>query len=463
MVNKRQDIDSFFKENLSEFELSQKKGNWELMRHLLNEQERKKKNRKLLLFIFSLLIILLSGLMIFRSDKKIDEKTHIRLETSHTGGGTIDPSHTAGGTSDNLLNKEKDIPKDVPSIKKEIRKVENNIAHQTKSTRITNNNIQNAMINHEVNHSDVAKNPELQHPPIINSELNLTSSPSDNSVNDSGKIDAEKSAISESRTSSDPQPGDPVNANLNERDTANHIPISSDLAILQPMNYDSIIDIAKNEEAVNSSIAEEATSDETQFRNFNFYAGLNIYNTGNAFATKQNLAPLVVLEYMHPLNSDLTIGVGGWYSLQSGYLLNDTITQETYFFDRMVSQQSIQIHHLHKLYFPLSLYYQLIKNHSVFGALQVSYLLNTVGNYNEINTTSGHTIESQKNNVKGYMDGIKSTNIALSVGYKYRISKRFDVSTRFTRELTGPYVKDYFYGVNSKPSWSSQTILIVKF
>lgn len=151
------------------------------------------------------------------------------------------------------------------------------------------------------------------------------------------------------------------------------------------------------------------------------------------------------------------------YSLQGGYNLNDTVRQESYFLDKNVSQQSIQIYRLHKLYFPLTLYYTLAKRHSVLCAIQASYLVNTNGNYSEINTISGVTTGSQKNNVKGYMDGIKSTNISLSLGYKFSLSKRFGLSARFTRELTGSYSKEFFYGVNTKPTSSLQAFLLVKF
>ena len=66
-------------------------------------------------------------------------------------------------------------------------------------------------------------------------------------------------------------------------------------------------------------------------------------------------------------------------------------------------------------------------------------------------------------NVKGYMDGINQTNFSVSAGYNFRLSKTFDLSGRFTREITEQFNRDYFTGINTNPSWSFQTFIIVKF
>lgn len=213
----------------------------------------------------------------------------------------------------------------------------------------------------------------------------------------------------------------------------------------------------------NTSKSKEMIPTGTIFLNTNFYAGLNIYSTSNAsLRNQENVSPIVGLEFTYPIAKSFIAGLAGLYSSQGGYHLHDTATTETYFLDKNVSQQTIEIHRLHKLYFPFTLYYTIAERHSIIGAIQLSYLVNTSSNYTEINKTSGYVTETKKNNVSGYMDGINSTNISYSLGYKYSISKRLGLSTRITRELTDDYNKDHFKEIYPKSSFSFQTFLIIK-
>ena len=79
MEKKRSDLDNLFRKNISDFELSEKKGDWETLNHLLNEQERKKKNRKLILFFFSFLLIGSAGLLIFLPSNQKKEDSIVTL------------------------------------------------------------------------------------------------------------------------------------------------------------------------------------------------------------------------------------------------------------------------------------------------------------------------------------------------------------------------------------------------
>ena len=62
MENNKNHIDHFFKENLEGLDSVERKGNWELMNHLLDEAERKKKRRKLLILFLVAGLLVSSGL-----------------------------------------------------------------------------------------------------------------------------------------------------------------------------------------------------------------------------------------------------------------------------------------------------------------------------------------------------------------------------------------------------------------
>lgn len=459
MAKNRLDIDNFFRENLSDFELSEQKGSWEVLNSLLDEKERKMKNRKWFLFIVCFVVILSSGLLVLLPEKELKENRNNKTEQSNT------PVAREKNSSKNETDKSSVT---IPSDKNETGKNESKDVEQVKpennsSAHEEENNSRNPVRDNAVNHSDAAHDASSEHSAVIKTEINRAAPQPNIPLDDSDKTVVHETKDSEISISNRSQENDTVNANTISQETANQNLIASDSSVIKSVNIDSLTVNAKNNPAADSAISKELIPAKTNFLNFNIYVGLNIYNTSSTFSNQENISPLVGLEFTHSFSSNFTIGLAGLYSLEGGYHLSDTAAKESYFLDKNVSEQTIQIHQLHKLYFPLALYYVLAKKHSVFGAIQMSYLVNTNGNYAEINKTSGVTAESQKNNVKGYMDGIKSTNTAISLGYKYRMIKIFDVSTRITRELTEAYTKEYFYGVNTKPSWSFQTFLIVKF
>jgi len=90
-------------------------------------------------------------------------------------------------------------------------------------------------------------------------------------------------------------------------------------------------------------------------------------------------------------------------------------------------------------------------------------LLNTSANYVEIQHSTTSNSTSQENNVSGYMDGIKPVNFAMHVAYKYKLSKRLDFGLRLSHELTGAFEREYFYGINTKPSWGLQALIHFNF
>ncbi|HKR06303.1 MAG TPA: hypothetical protein VJY62_16830 [Bacteroidia bacterium] len=462
MEKKRRNIDNFFRENLSDFELSKKEGNWELLNHLLNEQERKKKKRRWFFLIFCFLIMLTSGLLVLLPGKK---------STENTNGSTGQINTPVPAENNSFNNKtDKSITTNAPG-KNEIDKDTKNDSAQRKSenTSLVNekkNTSHTIAVKKEMTRSAIAGNSITEHSPIIKAEINLTLHQPNISLNDSAKTEIEQISYSEPLVQSESQAGDSANANSSAQQTNNTGLIPSDSILTKSAGSDSLTATSKNNSPADSSITKPVPPKES-FLNFNFYAGLNIYSTSSAFTNKENVSVIGGLEVMHPLSSKFSISLTGLYSLQGGYHLDDTAiaTQKTYFLDvnENISEQTIQIRQLYKLYFPLSIYYSVTKRHALSGAIQWSYLVNTNGNYTERNLTSGITNESQKNNVKGYMDGIKSTNFAVTLGYQFRLSETFDISTRITRELTEGYVKGYFYGVNTNPSWTFQTFLIVKF
>ncbi len=460
MEKKHPDLDNIFRKEISDYELSKTKDNWDLLSHLLNEQDRKKKNRKLILFFFSFFTILSTGLFIFLPSKQNAEK-EIALPANPT---TITKSPSVFHSS------ESEAPQ--PAIANQPQENGNEKGSENNSQPIspsttpshsgaieTKQNVHTAIIKH----STIANNSNTVKHLSINPEIYLTQE-TPTVIQDSNKTILSETQMSKSGVSDLPitESNDLISATAPTNEIVNQNPIASD-SINANTNNDSSTAVVR-QYSPGDSITNEKHSTHFKLITFNFYAGINIYTTSSAARSKQeNISPLIGLEFVHSNASHFGIGLGGLYSFQGGYHLSDTASNKNYFLEENTSQQTIQIRQLHKLYFPLMLYYAIAPKHTVSAGAQLSYLLSTNGYYTETNKVSGVTTESTKRNVTGYQDGIKSINYSVSVGYKYSLSKTFDWSTRITRELSDSYTKDYFYGINTKPSFSIQSFLIFKF
>ncbi|MEO5571408.1 MAG: hypothetical protein ABIT08_09500 [Bacteroidia bacterium] len=467
MEPKQNNLDKFVRDNLSDFTLSENRVNRELLNHLLNEKVRKKKNRKLILFFFSFFIILSTGLFIFLPSKQNKEK---EIAASANSNSTT-KSPSAFQSSENKNSQ--------PAISNQSEKNEND--------KINENNNQSTSHSTTPSRSEETKTKQNSTPSVIKHSVATSNTKTVQAINTNPQInfaqqsniaghDSDKTVLLETEISKSvftdlpiTKSNDSIPVNTTTQETANENSISPD-SINTKTTYDSLIVTLKNSSTVDSA-TQKIVPVNAKFLHYNFYAGVNFYSTGNAISSNQeHISPLAGFEFLHSFSSHFNVGLGGLYSLQGGYHLADTTSQESYFLDHnseqriQIQRQTIQIRKLHKLYFPLTIYYAIGTKHTLSAGVQWSYLVNTIGDFTQTNTASGITItNSNKNNVIGYMDGIKSTNVSVSLGYKFSLSEKFDWTIRVTRELSDTYINEYFSGIESKPSFSFQTFLIVKF
>ncbi len=452
------DLDNLFRKNISDYELTERQGNWELLNHLLNEKEKKKKNKWVIIFFFSLFLIIFSCVLIFLPLEENKYNTNVNGETAKTEIHSSSTNNLSG--NENIYLKKNNKPQ-----KNESEKIKKNNSEQiTHEKRFPLHEEKNSKQNLTVTNKNSVKSHHSNKAPSVNTnhkidfehQLNLT-------VPDSNKsVFLKKEILS--------FPEFPIMENSDSQliSLINHQTTNENLIEHDSLNNKTNVD-SLNVTGINNLLNDTVTSNENhlvnkRFLKLNFCFGINLYNTGGGtHANEEHISPIVGLEFYHSLSRNFNVGFSSLYSFQSGYHLSDTASVENYFLDKNISLQTIQIHQLQKLYFPLTLYYTVAPKHIISTGIQWSYLLNTRGDFSETVKISGVTSESKTNNVTGYMDGIKSNNIAVSLGYKFSLSKKFDWQTRITRELSDSYNKEHFYGINSKPLSSFQTYLIVKF
>ena len=452
MEHNFKDFDKYLRDNISDMELFKKEGNWDLMNGLIEKQEKKNKNRKLILLSFLIIgLISLGSFYLLNKDsvkyvnynKKSSEITTVITEN-------FSPNNNAKSThkTPNNLNKTEGKALNNSTVKQLQKNTKNSYTLQSieaKPEYIKKKNTAGNSINGAFNNAG-SSNPFKQESLKNNVVFSASNNEIETNKETSFKVNApqiDSSVFSDYRSAiltKNIEVRDSNTLSIKIPDTNKTLLISQTDTIIKPKN----ITPQKN-------------------LGLNIYAGINIYSTSYSFKEQWNLSPIIGAELRYNLNRFFDFGIAVLYTEESGYHLTDTVIRESYFLDKYTAEQSIQINQLIKLYIPVTIYYKLTQNQSILLALQLNYLLNSIGNYREINETSSSYSEFQKDNIKGFVDGIKPYNMAISFGYKLRLSNRFDISIRANKDLATPFIKDYFHGIQNQASWSFQTCIIAKF
>lgn len=214
MKNKRQGMDNFFREKISGFELSEKKSNWELLNHLLNEQERKKKKRKWV-FLICFILMLSSGLLVLLADKKLNQDTNNQTELSNT---------PAASEKNTFKNEREKATTTKPSDKNEIVTWKGNEVQQIRpgnnsSIHEEKNNLPHSVRKEEVNHESVVRKASDESSAAIKPESDFTATQSKIPLTDSDRTVIRETEKAESVTAY-PDENDSVTPITITRETA---------------------------------------------------------------------------------------------------------------------------------------------------------------------------------------------------------------------------------------------------
>ena len=445
MEGNKNDIDNFFRKNLTGFETENRKGNWELMNHLLDEETKKRKRRLIVLFLFAGLLITAGLILILpkqgtRDQRKLQQVREMKTDPPRQ---EIKPIQSEPPSSfEAQLNQR--MPDSKITTSKNNQKLINptNASAQRKeslsSHRIKNNSIISSQEETNVKNIQLVITSETDITPEEKGSAENTKDPISNPLPGTGQSSFDSSGMAEMNL--------PVDTSIDSLTTST---TSNDSLVTYP---DSL------------PASDTLKIKSTQSREFLLYAGINAFESGYSSV---NFSPIIGVGIRSLLGDDFKVEVAGLYSLQGGYHLNDTetVVSETYFLDKKtdIYSSSISIRKQHKIYFPITFYYMISEKHALLAAAQISILLNTEGNYSEKNIVSGNTTGTSKQNVKGYMDGIRTTNYSISLGYQYTFSRRFDVQVKVTRDLSGTYDEDYFHDVTTGALWSAQAFIIFRF
>ena len=475
MARKNHNLDNFFREKLSGYEAPGKTGSWQTLDHLLDRKERRKKTIKRLLFASLFLLLVVSAVVVFipGSKKGNDVTGSNQNYSSGTAPAVIEAKDgkEKGTTSLSDSAGTMQMPDVVHSSGKD-EASGNAIAGQ----KATNNN--NKVVLTDKNKASAeaksaSKNTKTTSGTDINintgNRPDINTAAKDEDVTNENMVAIDVPISKEQEETGEKGVKD-TGPRANDNETVEHKPTGDVNSGAVTVVEDSLTASNTVETAATDS-SYKASKDslplnpgaEPRF-GFNIFAGINLYRTQDqAMSDQRSISPLAGIELTRELSKHFSVGLAAMYCLQGGYNLSDTATQIYYFLEKNISQQTILIHKQHKLYVPLNVYYIISKKHAASIGLQWSYLINTVCDYTERNQHGGSTTLEEKKNVKGYMDGINNSSFSLALGYRFSLSKRFDIHARILQELGESYSGEYFYQVNASPSWSLQTFLSYKF
>lgn len=118
------------------------------------------------------------------------------------------------------------------------------------------------------------------------------------------------------------------------------------------------------------------------------------------------------------------IGLNYWQRDALNSVINADST--VYGFGATVYSKTVNIHHTQSIELPISVAYHLEKS-SLTAGVQVSYLLNAKGVYQETVSDAFSTVSQAAITQNGYQTAFNRLDFGLSLGYEYQITKSFSI------------------------------------
>lgn len=232
-----------------------------------------------------------------------------------------------------------------------------------------------------------------------------------------------------------------------------------------PEVYDSITILTykpvKEEVAVASTPKEKAKFKEPfEPQPFSLFmlvgANMNKGFAGNvANELKWGVAPYVGAGFEKPIANKISISSNVGFTYFNGLNLQKTVSGNSYSFGLDSSSFSVYHKKMFQLNLPISVYYQLFKNHYLMGGIGASYAMNVSSTYEEVKGTStgyntisskpytNYTTTSTKNQL-GFTNGFNQFDMFLHAGYSYQVFKNWMLQLGVQKGLFDATKNTYF-------------------
>lgn len=168
-------------------------------------------------------------------------------------------------------------------------------------------------------------------------------------------------------------------------------------------------------------------------------------NAGLAYGFHTNsFHPEFGVNINYQFHPKIAVDLSVLYSSEGKFLLTDSGVQRAYFLNKESHEEFIELHKFKYIHVPLQVQYNFFKGHWIQAGAGISYVLDSKGDYREIQVAGQNELIRNEANVTGYMDGVNQLNYFLSAGYLLDLNQRFRLSAGFRYGLNSLIKKDIF-------------------
>lgn len=171
-----------------------------------------------------------------------------------------------------------------------------------------------------------------------------------------------------------------------------------------------------------------------------FNLGLNGnfgWNGNNTQKKSIGLAPMVGIGFEKSISSRILIGTQIGFTYINALNLNQQFSQVKYSFGVDSSVFDIEYTKILQIQVPLSINYQLLKNHYLGLSAGISYAPDISSNVKDFNASNSVT-------TFGYKNGFQSVDAFLQLQYQFDFSQNFSLQMQYLRGLRDRTINGYF-------------------
>lgn len=227
---------------------------------------------------------------------------------------------------------------------------------------------------------------------------------------------------------------------------SNYIPERLDsITILryQPMNSATADAVsAKSAEGSTNTVVKENPSSSFGPKPLEFFlmAGVNMNKgfAGNVDAPiKWGFSPYVGAGLSKSISSKITLASHVGFTYFNGLNTEKKVTNYVYSFGYDSTQFSVQHKKMFEMYLPVSLYYQVIRNHYLMASIGGSYAM-------DVSSSVKANSQAKATNQNGYRSGFNAVDIFAGLGYSVQVFRNLMLQFGFQYGFLDRTKNDYF-------------------
>jgi len=425
MAKDKLSLDELFKQKLQGLEGATPPGNWGDVEQLLDRKEKRRKRGYFFLAALALISLGILSTVVLQKDSSEKKKSAEK---------TVQPENSASPNGNKLMHTT--IPEEKVDQKIETRDSATQLNLISEKEKKQFRDTKQMVIRNEQDDSQVNGNSRDIDKKEIRRSLNLSIS------NEKANLNLqEKQNVAENKRPDEELPKfEQTNTHTNKSEITSPEGMKNDeMVLIHSLPF--VLELNRTQaELIQSGALLTDTFKQKSGRHFScdLQAGITY-----GFHTS-SLQPLFGIGFNYQLNSSIRIALAVQYANEGKLELTDSSMQVNYFLTKESKQETIVLHKLNCLSIPFTVRYEFLHGHELEAGAGLSFVLNSKGDFREVQSIGAADAIHENNNVSGYLDGIEQTNYFLTAGYQMQFSPRLFVHAGYRYGLSSLIQKDVF-------------------